>query len=119
VHDFAAPALLAGRVKRLEATFGIAPALCIVGPGVHHRYVGTRFRGGSEAGMAHDATCDVDVTYLSEAASAEAFDRMAQREMGISGEEFLRRWDAGEWADMDPDEVPGLVDVSMALPLVR
>jgi len=35
------------------------------------------------------------------------------------GEEFLRRWDAGEWVDIDLDKVPGLVDVSMAIPLVR
>jgi len=69
--------------------------------------------------VAQKEVCDVDVTYLSRTASAEAFDRVVQREMGISGEEFLRRWDAGEWADVDLDEVPGLVDVSMALPLVR
>ena len=30
------------------------------------------------------------------------FEREAQRMLGISGEEFLRRWDAGEYRDL-PD----------------
>ena len=29
----------------------------------------------------------------------EMLDRQAQRYLGISGEEFLRRWDAGEYRD--------------------
>lgn len=51
--------------------------------------------------------------------SARSFDGIAQREMGLSGIEFLRRWDAGEYEGIDLDSVPGLVDVWMALPLVR
>lgn len=29
----------------------------------------------------------------------ELFDRMAQFNLGISGDEFMRGWDAGEYAD--------------------
>lgn len=32
---------------------------------------------------------------LSASEGRALFDRQAQRELGISGEEFLRRWDAG------------------------
>jgi hypothetical protein len=69
--------------------------------------------------MSSDTYSDIKVVCMTEGDAAEAFDRAARREMGISGEDFLRRWDAGEWADTDLDDVPGLVDVWMMLPLVR
>jgi hypothetical protein len=69
--------------------------------------------------VASRTTCDVEIISLTEEEAVAAFDALAQREMDISGEEFLRRWDAGEWVDVDLDTVPGLVDVSMGLPLVR
>lgn len=31
----------------------------------------------------------------------ELFDRNVRRHLGISGEEFIRRWDAGEYDDPD------------------
>ena len=65
------------------------------------------------------AACDVEIVELSDAEASTAFDQLAQREMGISGDEFLRRWDSGEWTDKDFDDVPGLVEVWMGLPLVR
>jgi hypothetical protein len=64
-------------------------------------------------------TCDVEIVELSGDEAADAFDQLARREMGISGAEFLRRWDVGEWTDEDFDDVHGLVDVWMGLPLVR
>jgi len=69
--------------------------------------------------MATQTTHDVEIISLTEEEAVATFDALAQREMGISGEEFLRRWDAGEWADTDLDTVSGLVEVSMGLPLVR
>lgn len=45
------------------------------------------------------------------------FDEVAHRLMAMSGEEFLRRWDAGEFAD-DPDR-PEVIEVAMLIPLVR
>ncbi|WP_018684694.1 hypothetical protein [Actinokineospora enzanensis] len=61
----------------------------------------------------------VEIVELSAAEAAEAFDALARRAMGLSGAEFLARWDSGEWADRDLDEVPGLVDVWMSLPMLR
>lgn len=69
--------------------------------------------------MAIDKTDRVEVVELSEAEGVELFDRVTRREMGISGEEFLRRWDAGEWEGVDLDSVDGLVDVWMMLPCAR
>jgi len=62
---------------------------------------------------------DIEVSELSEQAAAELFDRICQREMRISGAEFLERWDAGLYEDADPDELTGLADVMLAVPLVR
>jgi hypothetical protein len=44
-------------------------------------------------------------------------DRISRRELGISGEEFLRSWEAGEFGD--PDERPEVLRVAMLLPSGR
>jgi hypothetical protein len=44
-------------------------------------------------------------------------DRVARRELRMSGEEFLRRWEAGEFGD--PDERPEVLRVAMLLPSGR
>lgn len=69
--------------------------------------------------MTNEVSAEVEIVELSGDAAVRAFDELARREMGISGDEFLARWDAGEWSDRDFDDVPGLVDVWMGLPLVR
>lgn len=40
---------------------------------------------------------------LSSEEAHELFDRMAQFNLDISGDEFLRRWDAGEYQDLLDD----------------
>jgi hypothetical protein len=45
------------------------------------------------------------------------FDEAAQQYLHMSGEEFLRRWDAGAFAD-DADR-PEVMAVVMLLPFVR
>lgn len=45
------------------------------------------------------------------------FDDAARRHLHMSGDEFLRKWDAGEFAD-DPDR-PEVIEVAMLIPLVR
>lgn len=52
-------------------------------------------------------------------AAADLFDQMARKNMGISGTEFLTRWDRGDYIGIDWDEVPGLPEVAMALPFAR
>ena len=44
------------------------------------------------------------------------FDRMARRYAGMSGEEFVRAWDAGEIEN--PDR-PGIIDVAFMLPVAK
>lgn len=48
------------------------------------------------------------------------FDRDARRALGISGEEFLRRWDAGEYQPV-PDTVEGraIEQLAVMIPFVR
>lgn len=47
------------------------------------------------------------------------FDRIARKNMGISGDEFLRQWDAGDFEGVDWDSIEGLRAVAMAVPLAR
>jgi hypothetical protein len=49
----------------------------------------------------------------------DMFDRIAQKNMGVSGLDFLLRWDAGEFEGVDWDSVEGLRAVAMAIPLAR
>lgn len=63
---------------------------------------------------------DDDVIVLTEEEGAALFDREARKALGISGEEFLRRWDAGEIPPV-PDTPEGrpLGNLVMMLPFVR
>lgn len=54
---------------------------------------------------------------LEPARARVVFDRVTRHALHISGDEFLRRWDAGEYAGTEPDSVPATV--SRVLPLVR
>lgn len=57
---------------------------------------------------------------LDEAAGVALFDRQARRLLGISGVEFLRRWDAGESRhEEDSPEARAAVHVAGLLPFGR
>jgi hypothetical protein len=58
----------------------------------------------SRDGHARDQTASTRVLTFKE--GQELFDRRAKKELGISGEEFLRRWDAGEYRPV-PDTPEG------------
>ncbi len=66
-----------------------------------------------------DATVDAGVPehVLSEEEGRASFDRAAWYWLNMSGDEFLRCWDAGKWDD--PDDYPEVMAVAMLLPLVR
>jgi hypothetical protein len=50
----------------------------------------------------------------------EIFDDSAQYELGITGEEFLRRWDSGEyWPVPDDSEGRKIGRVAMLISIVR
>jgi hypothetical protein len=57
------------------------------------------------------------IRWLSDTEGKELFDREAREHLGISGDEFLRRWDGGHY-DEDPDR-PEIVHLVMMIPLVR
>jgi hypothetical protein len=60
---------------------------------------------------------DVAIDALTPEEAWDLFDRAARSDLHMSGEEFLRRWDAGAFR-ADPDR-PGVMDVAMLIPLVR
>jgi hypothetical protein len=50
----------------------------------------------------------------------EAFDDLAQTLMQMSGAEFIRRWDAGEYADVaDAPDHPEIMRLAMLIPFGR
>lgn len=55
--------------------------------------------------------------FFTDEEAAALFERMAQHYLGISGDEFLERWDSGYYSE-DPDR-PGIMDMAMSIPLVR
>jgi hypothetical protein len=69
--------------------------------------------------MDQQAACESEIVELSHEEATQAFDAVARREMGISGAEFLRRWDAGAYAGRRMDEIKGLVATWMVMSLVR
>ena len=56
----------------------------------------------------------ITVKELDQAEGIKLVDDAARRRLGISGEEFKRRWEAGEYAD-NPDR-PEVMWVAMLLP---
>jgi hypothetical protein len=61
-----------------------------------------------------------NIQWLTPDEGREFFDRQARRLLGISGEDFLRGWDAGEYdaiAD-DPDH-PEVMRLAMLIPFGR
>ncbi len=69
--------------------------------------------------MSSKTAHDIEVELMSEREAGEVFDGIVRRELGISGAEFLRRWDAGDYAGTDVDDFAGLSEVVAAVPLVR
>ena len=59
-----------------------------------------------------------EVTELTPEEAQAQFDKITRRHLDMSAEEFLDRWDRGEFP-ADIDSVPGLTRAVMALPLVR
>lgn len=97
-------------------------ASCNAEPDWRYPFVSRGLHSGAverEADMSSITACEAELVELAGDDAAELFDDVARHHLGISGDEFLRRLDAGEWNDVDMDAVPGLIDVWMALPFVR
>jgi hypothetical protein len=60
------------------------------------------------------------IRLLDDDEARQQFDRQAQRLMGISGDEFLRRYDAGELDDLQDDrQQDAVMKLAMLADLVR
>jgi hypothetical protein len=63
---------------------------------------------------------DSDIRFLDDAEAREQFDRQARRLLGISGETFLRRYEAGEFeAVQDDRQQRAVMKLAMLSDLVR
>jgi len=62
---------------------------------------------------------ETSVIELSESEAASLFDKIAWQHLRMSGEEFLKRWDAGEFKGKNWDAMPGLAEVAMLIPFAR
>jgi hypothetical protein len=63
---------------------------------------------------------DSGIRFLDDAESHAYFDRQAQRLLGITGEEFLRRYDAGEYATTKDDrELRAVMKLAVLAPFGR
>jgi hypothetical protein len=73
-----------------------------------------------KASDAFEAEDSEDIHILTREEAWELFEQDARRQLGISGEEFLRRWDDGEYRDIQ-DDPPGwrVMRVAMMIPTVR
>ncbi len=71
--------------------------------------------------LASESTHD-EVRFLEDDEAREFFDAQARRLMGMSGDEFIRRYDDGQFNDeLDQDDPrrPGLAQLVMLLPFGR
>lgn len=75
-------------------------------------------RGGTTESTTSTSFTDLaTTTFMTDEQACDTFDAAARRHLSMSGEEFLGRWDAGEWPD--PDSVEGVMAVAMLIPLIR
>jgi hypothetical protein len=66
--------------------------------------------------MATKVDTDIEVRELDREAGQELLDEQARKYLGISGAEFLRRWEAGE---IDADDDPDVMRVAMLAGFAR
>ena len=63
---------------------------------------------------------DIPDDWLTREEAAALFDQKVQRLLGISTAEFLRRWDAGDYGDLDDNGIGRKVhEIVMLMPVVR
>ena len=79
---------------------------------------GVRFPDGSEEWTTSTSFTGLTSAHaMTDSEAWDIFDRAARRRLGMTGEEFLAKWDAGAFPD--PDEQEGVMTVAMLIPLVR
>jgi hypothetical protein len=68
--------------------------------------------------MASGVPAELGLVDLDKAGTWSIFDAAARRYLRMSGDEFLKAWDAGAF-EPDPDSHRGVMDVAILLPFVR
>jgi hypothetical protein len=67
--------------------------------------------------MARQATdTDIEIVELSPEEGKELLDSQARKYLGISGDEFIRRWETQDFEDPDDTKI---VRLSLLIPLAR
>jgi len=80
----------------------------------------TRHRPEPPAIDAEDGFVLPPVVELSDEEARVHFDRQARRLVGLSGEEFLRRYDHGDYAGIEEDDFGRrIILLEMSIPFVR
>ena len=59
------------------------------------------------------------VRYLTPDEGRKLFDRRVRQDLNMSGQEFLEKWDAGEFGDPENPYRPELMRVVMLLPFAQ
>ena len=57
-----------------------------------------------------------ELNWVRGAKALALFDARARRVLKISGDEFLVKWRAGEFKDMDSSDCPGVIGVALLAP---
>lgn len=78
----------------------------------------TRAKTNEPAIAANGFSEDNSVEVISDEEAREVFDLRAHQLLGISGEEFLKRYDRGDYHGQ-PEENPAVITLEILLPLVR
>ena len=69
----------------------------------------------------HDASVeDPEVVYVRPEEGRRMFDELARKWTGLSGEEFIRRWEAGKYADLvESEDNRHIVELVLMIPFAR
>lgn len=105
-------------------TMASSPTIAQVSPRQPHQDCTLRYTAcrtlPEEALMAIVPTPVEEIRFLDDDEARQQFDRQAQRLMGISGEEFLRRYEAGEFKALRDDrQQRAVMKLTMLADLVR
>jgi hypothetical protein len=68
-----------------------------------------------ENNMSQHAALENSVYEMTPAEFFAVFDRAARKLLGLSGDEFIARWESGGFGS-DPDSVPGVMEVAALMP---
>lgn len=81
--------------------------------------VGRSVEGQAQLGATATITAVPTIHRASLDEGRAMLDRRAQKELGLDGEEFLRRYDAGAFQDVDEETADKVNRLALLIPFVR